>query len=122
MDTSETYVRMANHPKIQEQWDKTDNEFSISYKDKNIWISHEGNFTYKAEIWLPRQDQIQKMIGKTESAFCIYRSGNRWGGEIYRDREQVFTIEMDSPEQLWLAFYMDECHKLVWYGEKWDKK
>ena len=116
MDFTETYIKMCDHPKIQDKWDKKDNEYSISYKNKDIWISHEGNFTYKAEIWLPRQDQIQEMFN--------------WKAGSLIDRFHWFLFEANHPmkwdvfsmEQLWLIYYMHEKHNLIWDGEKWKKK
>jgi len=124
MDISEEYIKMSDCPEIQGEkihiiqpypdgnfyWDKFGKKVRVD--------SYPGG--KDTSVWLPRQDQIQEMMGKTESAFCIYQLENGWGGEIYQDREQVFTTEeMGSPEQVWLSFYMWEKHKKKWDDEKW---
>ena len=120
MDITETYIKMSDHPKIQEQWKPDYKLGSVLFltHTKEIMVDKTNNLS--GAIWLPRQDQIQYMMGKTESAFCIYQAENKWGGEVYQDREQVLSIELNSPEQLWLTFYMHEKHKLKWKDGKWQ--
>jgi len=128
MDTSETYIKMCDCPEIQEQWLP---KIGVYYQwwDKRykevrqaIWTkgcaSNRIGFRQKF-IWLPRQDQIQKMIGKTELVFCIYQIGSKWGGEIICDRDQIFSVEASSPEQVWLAFCIWATHKKVWDEDIW---
>ena len=70
-------------------------------------------------IWLPFQDQLQKMMG------CDY---NDWlpdflgfvfdfheGRFLFEDYPKQFT----SMEQLWLAFVMKEKYGKVWDGATW---
>jgi len=82
-------------------------------------------------IWLPRQDQIQEMINYCSTNFIcgIYDWFIEIGGE---EKEFSPSSSLNSPspksasektgttyEQLWLAFYMHEYHKLIWDGAKW---
>ena len=102
MDTSEIYTKQCDCPEVQEACAKQMKGYSPTHG-----------------LWKPTQDMIQEMLGRTDLAFCIYQLENGWGGEIYQDREQVFSVEADSPEQVWLSFYMLEKHKKIWDGEKW---
>ena len=73
-------------------------------------------------VWLPRQDQIQKMIlnlpftqGRALKPLC----------EMI-DEFTLFALEkicheetLESMEKIWLEFYMWEKHKKRWSGERW---
>ena len=84
----------------------------------------------KRFIWLPRQDDIQKMIGIKDTSLLIHR----FHKFCYRDSitnlmeggsNLVFKFPISiSMEQLWLAFYMHEKHSKIWSSkeEKWVKK
>jgi hypothetical protein len=74
-------------------------------------------------VWLPRQDQLQEMIVKEESAkladlemrfhdFCLDPT------TIYVRKKKY----LHSMEQLWLAFVMREKYNKVWNGEEWVKE
>ena len=119
MDTSKEYIKMCGCPEIQGQKPKG-NEFTISYKNPDIWIEHEGSFLYaKHDIWLPRQDQIQEMMGKdyenTLDMLCDFYA------IITVDQpmgfQQMFEVSM---EQLWLVFYMYKNHVKRWNGKNWS--
>ena len=114
MDTSEQYIKMCDCPEIQEK--------SEVYNDRCcFWASRliDGSFSIWADLhsdnsrWLPRQDQIQEMMGYSHprlaiEPFAIYRSHNQWN-------------HLETWEQLWLAFYMLENHQKIWNGDKWIK-
>ena len=97
-------------------------------QDANISISQvgfdegEGYITRKF-IWLPRQDQIQKMI--TKEKFGDF--GAHW--DMCIDIPVQFVarnpnLELSSMEQIWLSCYMLSIHQKVWSSkeEKWVKK
>lgn len=128
MDTSEQYVKMCDCPEIQSKWN-LEKVFEPHYVcNKRLKttqsINRFGNSrrTLKKEYtWLPRQDQIQDMMGKdyenTLDMLCDFYA------VITVDQptgfQQMFEVSM---EQLWLAFYMYEKHGGIWDGEKWVKK
>jgi len=127
MDTSKIYIEMCDHPLVQcdEKGQVTvvlrrEGEAQVMHRGNNVYFWVDEITTNPRCVRLLRQDQIQEKLGKTESAFCIYQAENKWGEEVYQDREQVFSIEMNSPEQLWLAFYMHEKHGLKWKDGKWQ--
>jgi len=69
---------------------------------------------WKSEhIFLPRQDQLQEMIGGT-SYFLITKMYHK----CQRISEHICPYK-SSMEQLWLAFVMKEKHNKVWDGEDW---
>jgi len=128
MDTSETYVRMCDHPKIQQGKEIKVGDFYFSSTEDKVLISyishHQGYIVKHPEqwdylngrkiIWLPRQDQIQKMIGDFNKVLPMLPQLER----LDRDYNEIFT----TMEQLWLAFYMHEKHKLKWSGTKWESE
>lgn len=106
---------MSDCPEIQGQKLKGD-EFTISYKNPDIRIEHEGSFFHaKHNVWLPRQDQIQEML--------------RLGRHVYLETMEFYRAvcggscsylpRAESFEQLWLKFYMYEKHKKKWNGKRW---
>jgi len=108
MDTSETYIKMCDCPEIQEGHGEL------------TWIQEDFcGWKNKKLLWLPRQDQIQEMLG-----YAI--------GALVNDFHQYCELDLkmyENPsnlprimEQLWLAFYMHEKHKKIWDGEKWAIK
>ena len=94
-------------------------------QDTNISIStvgfDEGNgYATKKLIWLPRQDDIQKMMYEDLArADAIVHGLNKWREENYNYQLQFITMEQFS-----LAFYMHEKHSKTWSSkeEKWVKK
>ena len=128
MDTSKEYIAMCDCEEVQGQWGKKDNEYSISYENNDIWISHEGNFTYKAEAWLPRQDQIQEMldIGDLKKllhdytffvcSYCKDQFNLEFGKWV------VYISQFETLEQLWLAYYMHEKHSKRWVDPLWKSE
>jgi hypothetical protein len=97
MDTSETYVNMCEKAvEIQ--------ELSPSSEMKNWWSPKDPG------IWLPRQDQLQEMVGeKIENNYSITKRFLRF----------IPGNPESSMEQLWLAFVMKEKFNKTWDGENW---
>ena len=130
MDKTEQFIKMADCPEIQEEWTIPPHEgdfYKLLKDEVNVWHKKDeylNQDTLHLAIWLPRQDQIQEMMGKSESCFCIFQIKDGWGGEIIQDREHVFYVATSSPEQVWLAFYFHEKHSKLWSSkeEKWVKK
>jgi len=134
LDTSETYIKMADCPEIQEDWIDQEGDWfrfdgkSIGldiyvvstvawhpYTRQEKWRNprkfNKGNF-----IWLPRQDQLQAMVDSPPIVM----------GKL--NRLQVFMNEYspldgwETMEQLWLAFVMKELHGKALAGDKWIKE
>ena len=152
MDTSEIYIKMCDCEEIQGQWkldqgdyyfssgdtadsgQKANREVRILTISKHVDYQNnalQGGFPctehgtgHKEEyIWLPRQDQIQEMIGKSKwfssvlDIFYIYITDNN------QDYMNIYDVGYNkySIEQVWLMLYMDEKHNKKWDGEEWRK-
>ena len=127
MDTTEQYVKMCTKA-VEVQKDR-----SFIYGD--LW-SDDGcrvllvtrrHFPVANCIWLPRQDQLQAMMGDTIDAdrnvsFALIVDFYDWVQRAdYMAGEQEWHHW--SMEQLWLAFVMFTLyHKKVWDGENWVKE
>jgi len=108
MDTSKEYIKMCFEAK------------ELQDRDFFYFMSHPKEYVaeYQSKLggimtWLPRQDQLQEMIGKHYLRelikIFIYWWDNNW-------QEHP---EFASMEQLWLAFVMKEKYNKIWDGEKW---
>jgi len=136
MDTSETYIKMCDCEEIQGQWELEIGDFFCDDEEIQV-VWYEGMESreqinrrreyYKNKMqpkWLPRQDQIQDMIGKDllykphEESFVYDTVCDLY--HLYGEAQ--FNTDMETWEQLWLAFYMHEKHSKIWDGEKWIKK
>lgn len=129
MDTLETYIKMCDCPEIQGQWKiEIGDDYWDDEEHQIVW--YEGMESkeqikgridvYKSDLqpkWIPRQDQIQVMMG--------------FGKYPYVELQQFYKAmcggkcsnppSLKSFEQLWLAFYMKEKHKKSWNGKAWYK-
>ena len=120
-DTSETYIKMCNHPKIQEQWKPKDGDWVYWPGNRASYVIAEDDYSIeehaKGHTWLPTQDQIQEMMGINtvgdfkKAVFDIFFS-------CYGMSKERFT----TPKQLLLAYYMYEKHDLTWDEDKWGKE
>ena len=113
MDTTETYVKMADCPEIQEP------ERWLLFKPRKldciVWSGADVFFDGKDKlIWLPRQDQLQEMILANSPYYhklrMLYESWIKGLG---------FEKNFTSMEQLWLAFVMKEKYSKQWNGTNW---
>lgn len=66
-------------------------------------------------IWLPRQDQLQKMIWREDAQHTLLGFTNCVGA-LFDERDKHW-LQFISFEQLWLAFVIHEK-----YGKHWDNK
>ncbi len=121
MDRTLTYIRMADCREIQ---DGHRVALGDCYKDRarddSVDICADDQW-YSAElqaqlIWLPRQDQLQKMASSCFKAGLDLEILYAW---YQQNRPHDVADEWDSMEQLWLAFVMKEKHGKVWDGEAW---
>jgi hypothetical protein len=123
MDTSKEYIKMCDCPEIQEHRKHDGGDWLCTPEDGHSWATWQKVHGKSEEeirkfmdglLWLPRQDQIQEMLGITSHS-CITLA-NKFAEFCCTDGDE------SSMEQLWLAFYMYEEHKKVWDGKKWGKK
>ena len=130
---------MSDHPKIQEQWAPQVGDFFFIkdrlFRSTGIVDVYDGKgyamLPREANYgWLPRQDQIQKMTqpfrhydhpSTMATYFGLFCDNKEMYEGIYAKKGYGFISKFSSMEQLWLAFYMQEKHKLIWDGEKWVK-
>ena len=94
MDTSKEYIKMCDCPEIQSQ---------THFYEHGL----RGNF-FNGNVWLPRQDQIQEMIGDFDKVLPMLPQLERL--------DKACGEQFTSMEQLWLAFYMSKKHKKTWKG------
>lgn len=110
MDDSKQFIKQCEKAEeVQEQW--------AVYIGNNWYVQSGGCvmlFDTKVdgdEIWLPRQDQLQEMVG--------YQIPS--GTQLQLFFAFTLTQKRISMEQLWLAFVMKEKYGKVWNGEEWVK-
>lgn len=110
------YLKMCDCPEIQEQ----------KSAHGNGWYKQNWTRDDKGDIiWLPRQEDLQKMVSGVESVYLgllpervwtLQSSFNKFTHELYtHDTCDDWT----SMEQLWLAFVMKELHNKIWQEDKW---
>ncbi len=117
MDTSETYIKMcAKAEEIQKGWNPAGHDYLV-YVPKLF----EKNYGHGNNLWLPRQDQLQEMVGGFDAGFVDW---NGWIIMVYPEQRNPFSKpwRFDSMEQLWLAFVMSELYQKKWEGSKWIRK
>ena len=117
MDTSEQYIKMCEKAEEIQNCEEASKQYRYP---RNIYLG-KGDYGYadfyqykhSENIWLPRQDQLQEMVGSFEH--CCMRIVQYW------DDDTGFEY-CTSMEQLWLAFVMKEKYGKVWSGDKWGNK
>ncbi len=127
MDTSKTYIEQCRKAKeLQAGWlSRDDLQGSVySYVDNSgdgrvvMYIDESESIRdYASPVWLPRQDQLQKMVNLSIKAGFIWLQNFVEGefGNLYDHLD-----DYDSWEQLWLAFVMYTNYKKVWDDDKQD--
>ena len=139
MDVSETYVRMCDCLEIQCQKRKTpcfinleDGDWIQNHRGRVVVVAYYPGRKKRPLIWLPRQDQIQEMIrdyyaegvkpvrlgawfpkGMVGLTYILKKFNE------FAPSDGIIAHEVESFEQLWLAFYMHEKHGKTWNGSEW---
>jgi len=123
MDTTEIYIKMCQQAKeIQEHVNFTSGDFVYCIKNGKTVVLYfnAGNGSppwyytdIETSIFLPRQDQLQEMIGG--SWMDILGDFNEWSKGVPRDKQPMSK----SMEQIWLYFVMKEKYNKYWNGEDW---
>ena len=137
MDKTEQFIKMSdcleifNECKFQGgDWFHTDGKSWMVYEFNEEVPLEEHRKHFEGIVFLPRQDDIQKMMGiETALGFgdaiddMLYE---RDEGGIYDTMAEWVDVhdKQKTPEQLWLAFYMHKKHSKTWSPkeEKWVKK
>ena len=136
MDTTPKYIKMCEKAEeIQNLWKKQDGDYYYEELKKrqtggykqgtHIFCygcnydrcSHEITKNTEKFIWLPRQDQLQKMVcNKPKSGDKIIDRHLKFHNWFIDGMPDTWVNNL-SFEQLWLAFVMHEK-----YGKHWDNK
>jgi len=119
MDTSKEYIKMCDCPEIQ--------LFSLASKWErwSIWFFWDALFAgnalpnYCSPVWLPRQDQLQEMVGRPEMGDLLNSFYEFYGSDYHLSTSKFMFEGYNSMEQLWLAFVMWELYQKRWDGKTW---
>ena len=125
MDTSKEYIKMCDCEEIQKNWSPVVGDFCwdtiskmnyiLQYKDYEL-AKKEGRISaIEGCIWLPRQDQSQKMIFEINNGIpqniglqTMCTAIEQFSKSEYGSR---FTIN-GSMEQLWLGLFLKTYNHL----------
>ena len=118
MDTSKEYIEMCKQAKEIQNHFVTIGDYY--YENGDIEICDNSQIysakMQKSMIFLPKQDQLQDMV---------WRNG-LWAVKLDGCRAWYIKTNFDfcinSIEQLWLTFVMDQNYIKKWNGIKWIEK
>lgn len=122
MDTNKQYIKMcekAEEIRKGHKWQDGDytNRGLAYYSGRGNW--NVGVDSIEECIWLPRQDQLQEMIGVgLDSFYMLWHEYEVFASCITPE----WADNLDSMEQLWLAFVMKEKYNKVWVNDEWVKR
>jgi hypothetical protein len=131
MDTSREYIKMCEKAEeVQKEWQPQIGDFVMpnylaivrEWNDALASLSplklSNGWYPKMEMIWLPSQDQLQKMIVNDYSY-----SGLFFALHVFADdssyTETRKNVNLRSPEQITLALVMEKKYNKIWNGEKW---
>ena len=141
MDTSKVYITMnLEAPEVQ-ALRNTDSLHDYVYcvEHENVlqvdcgfyWcndcLSDKEAMHHPSEVWLPRQDQLQEMLGyfdEQKSVLAEYftptclPSHSDYNQEVLK-KEYKFWLALDSWEKIILCLVMLKQHNKKWNGEEW---
>ena len=129
MDMSEGFIKMCERAEEIQALQKFSGVYD-GYNRLEQGVIFFGNDIFYQEgskyIWLPRQDQLQEMVGSNSIHKLL--EDFIWWATDWEDRKYDYNPCMptefnprgyDSMEQLWLAFVMNKKHNKTWEVEKW---
>ena len=136
MDTTEKYIKMCEKAEeIQKKWKPIVGDYTTWCADPKVRIL--GGTAYKIwrmiypeqeimqyslchphslsnYVWLPRQDQLQEMMG-----FQNPMDYRKWWFDIGIGRDDDdYYFKFDSWDKYWLAFVMKEKFNKTWDDEE----
>ena len=130
MDKTPEYIKMASKAVEIQALNPPKERYATNYKDGDMIClrgkvfmynscSHSEGFiepeVYDPKcVWLPRQDQLQAMIG----SFNIYTDTKLFANWV-RDCAYRQPVIWTSMQQLWLAYVMERNFNKTWNGEDW---
>ena len=138
MDTSKEYIEMCRKAvEVQELWEPNVGDLTDCGLILKIYPGM--YYTYKKEsghffnvpkkenpIYLPRQDQLQDMIGisKMFDFYGLVETFNRFAtGKtcvVGSENQNIAHLkQFKSMEQIWLAFVMHAKYSKKWDGSDW---
>ena len=127
MDTTETYIKMADCEEIQGLWELSDGDFIAQ---KGMYDKKYSVGVYPScrilkgfqRIWLPTQDKLQEMHQWYPNVYGIAIAFSQYLQETQSSigNYALNVGYLPSREQLWMAFVMKELHQKQWTGEKWE--
>lgn len=123
MDKSKEYIKMCKKAKeLNYAPSGTDGNWYY-YSEEDIVKcrnSYEGDF---GEIWLPRQDQLQKILEEELGLDIMIREFTKFSVDdtyvVMAASHLNATVLLTSMEQLWLAFIMKKRYNKSWNGDNW---
>lgn len=117
MGSTIEYINMCQKAvEVQELWEPQEGDWYIS---KTLLFCMQWSLVIDfvndktGIIWLPRQDQVQKILDMTDPHIITTRIDLWW------KQDHIFTGFCGSMEQLWLAFVMQEKYNKTWDGRDW---
>ena len=147
MDATYRYVMMCQKAKeIQNLWNPKQCDFIINHEDLeeglsfckpaesmvqvvDMYYNEQDNERFLQEcedlkeqaLWLPRQDQLQRIIEPDNAeVYSVMRKVMEMQYHDYSKNAMVTAPELFySMEQLWLAYIMREKFHKVWSEEDW---
>ena len=102
--------------------DYSKTEYPMVLEENIISVSVQNTYRKEGAIWLPTQEQLQKMV-KTVLEVDDFGLVEEFYNFIYDEESRPNQIDspIKSMEQFWLAFVMHELYNKIWTGEKWVK-
>ena len=127
MDESKLYIRMVDHPLIQDGWKlkpgdcvywplPTPTMEVFNDIDVESWTVEEIKAEHGGGLWLLRQEDWQGMLDDTEDRKLS--KIEKWTNKTYLDHWKPWGV-FETWEQLWAGFTMNELHQLKWDGNNW---
>ncbi len=127
MDNTETYIKMAECPEIQDGWQpKTADFYCYANKIHTVRNYLADQVKTYGDIWLPTQFQLQEMLEVRKGDAQISTALTELLGDFLEFASPYnelyvpeYTKQFTSMEQLWLAFVMKERWNKTWNGSEW---
>lgn len=126
MNELEQFFRMCDCPEVQEH----SPGIPLIPSKRQIWCDNcnyysqtdEGTTNWR-DIWLPRQGQIQELMGVgslQQMEYILMDFAEAIGRLVKKGKlTEGYIYSFDSLEKTWLTIYMLLEHQKIWNGKKW---